>query len=235
LIQTGINICSGKSIKLKVRSSNRPNQNYFHKLSMKKRKADKKSIKKQDRKELQSNIAQRFLDAVNNLGHDAERIAKDLKKMSKQIAEKLSKIDKTKEKKGSSKKPVELLVAKAEEKGLKKRAGRARAEKVVAKVVSRKPRNGKAAAAKPLEKVQSVEVPEVQSRVTRSRGRVASVKPAEEQVDQPVKRRGRRPASEKGAEVAKPVVRRGPRKKVTPSSIETEVSPAIATDSNDQA
>ena len=203
---------------------------------MKKRKADtKKSIKKQDRKELQSNIAQRFLDAVNNLGHDAERIAKDLKKMSKQIAEKLSKIDKTKDKKGSSKKPVELLVAKAEEKGVKKRAGRVRAEKVVAKVVSRKPRNGKAAAVKPLEKVQSVEVPEVQSRVTRSRGRAASVKPAEEQADQPVKRRGRKPAPEKIAEGVKPVVRRGPQKKVTPPSTEGEVSPASSTDSADPA
>ena len=50
----------------------------------------KTSPKKAAKKELESGIAERFLDVVSNLGHDAERIAKDIKKMSKELAKKLS-------------------------------------------------------------------------------------------------------------------------------------------------
>lgn len=187
---------------------------------MKKRKADtKKSLKKQDKKDLQSNITQRFLDAVSNLGHDADRIAKDLKKIGKQLAEKLSKLDKAKPKKAVSKKAVEVPLAK-EEKSAKKSPGRARAEKVVAKVVSRKPQTGKTPTEKPVEKVQSVEVPEVKQPVTRVRRKASDASPAENGTGKPAARRGRKPASDASNTEAKPVTKRGPRKKIVPPASE---------------
>ncbi|MEJ6979133.1 hypothetical protein WG906_01645 [Pedobacter sp. P351] len=103
----------------------------------------KASPKKTAKKELESGIAERFLDVVSNLGHDAERIAKDIKKMSKEIAKKL--FDKVKSaneaEKISIRKKIKANkeIAKREVKATRKEGVKAptRAEKVVAKVASK--------------------------------------------------------------------------------------------------
>ncbi len=124
---------------------------------MKKSKSDalrspKKNLRKAARKELESGITLRFLEVVNNLGHDAERIAKDIKKMSKQLAEKLSeqlKRSKKEEEKKQSRlektamSPKKTVARKSAEKSI------SRAEKVVAKVAGRKGKTPVADAIKP--------------------------------------------------------------------------------------
>jgi hypothetical protein len=96
-----------------------------------------KSPKRAAKKELESGIAERFLEVVTNLGHDAERIAKDIKKMSKEIAKKLSeKIKAEKSKKEKDKKEQ----VKREVKGSNQAAAKpaSRAEKVVARIAKPK-------------------------------------------------------------------------------------------------
>ena len=102
------------------------------------KKPAKKGLKKAARKQLQSGIAEKFLDAVTNLGHDAERIAKDIKKISKQLAEKLSeKIKEAKqpEKKAGKKRGKTLL--KEIDETPKKAIKISKAAKVVAKVANK--------------------------------------------------------------------------------------------------
>jgi len=101
------------------------------------KKPEKKGLKKAARKQLQSGIAEKFLDAVTNLGHDAERIAKDIKKISKQLAEKLSeKIKEAKQpEKKASKKRGKTLLKDIDE--TPKAIKISKAAKVVAKVASK--------------------------------------------------------------------------------------------------
>ena len=50
-----------------------------------------KSNKKSAKKELEKSLTERFLDTVKSLGHNAELIADDVAKLSKEAAKKLSK------------------------------------------------------------------------------------------------------------------------------------------------
>jgi len=172
-------------------------------------KSAKKSVKKAERKELQSGLTTKFLEVVDALGHDAERILKDIKKISKQLALKLSeKAEKSKkaDKRISGKK---LAADKAEIKPLKKATARARAEKVVAKVVARKPRSLKATAATVLTTVP--EKRKVKPAIAKSVGvkKADTTTTTSEETAKPVSRRGRKPGV---TPVAKKIVaKRGPR------------------------
>ncbi|MBC7912702.1 MAG: hypothetical protein H7Y07_01130 [Pyrinomonadaceae bacterium] len=174
----------------------------------------KSSPAKATKKELESGIAERFLDVVANLGHDAERIAKDIKKMSKEIAKKLSeKIKSSKSaEKGQSKKTgkAQKEIAKREVKGAKKEATKvpSRAEKVVAKVVA-KP------AAKPVAKTAAKPAVTRTAKTTtagiapKTRGRKpnTATKPAAVAAKDgaPVQRRTRKPSAPKPVNVAENV------------------------------
>ncbi|WP_207425926.1 hypothetical protein [Pedobacter sp. SYSU D00535] len=182
---------------------------------MKKRKSDtskptKKKVKKAEKKELQSGIAERLLTAINLLGHDAERLAKDIKKMSKQIAEKLSdRIEKVKETEKKEEKKKVKKVKEPEKKGLKKSINKA--EKVVAKVAAVK----EPAQATTTDKVSNLPDSEGTS-LPAKRGR-RKVVPEEAQAPavQPARRRrGRAAASAVEAEPAKaPAASRTPRRR----------------------
>ncbi|WP_207423004.1 hypothetical protein [Desertivirga brevis] len=172
-------------------------------------KSAKKSVKKTEKKELESGLAQKFLDAVNTLGHDAERIAKDIKKMSKQIADKLSekiKQAKEEEKKASRKKPKKTNTAKEEDKSPKKEESKTRAEKVVAKVASKKSKA-------PV--IQTEEMPAIDDSPSENQGRVRGARTKVESTlktepeEKPVARKGRTRAKANSAPAeAKPAAKR---------------------------
>ena len=90
------------------------------------------------KKELETSITDKFMEAVSGLGHDASKLGKDIKRVSKQLAKKLSEKLKDATNKLESDK-------KAEAKGLKKpitapKLGNkkiAKAEKVVTKIMAK--------------------------------------------------------------------------------------------------
>jgi len=53
--------------------------------------SDKKTAQKVVKKELESSIAVKFLDALKGLGFDADKFSKEIKKSSKELAKKISK------------------------------------------------------------------------------------------------------------------------------------------------
>lgn len=169
------------------------------------------SAKKVAKKELESGIAERFLDVVSNLGHDAERIAKDIKKMSKEIAKKLS------EKMKSSKKGEKLSVGK-----------RIKADKVISKrdvkaskkdVVKPPSHTEKvAAAAKPAAKPAVRRTPQITSssieeapkrRRTRSVPAGSAAK-SKDEAKAPAQKRTRRPVAPKMEAAKAPLVTEAP-------------------------
>jgi hypothetical protein len=54
-------------------------------------KADKKTVQKTVKKELEVSITHKFLDVLKGLGYDAEKFSKEVKKTSKELAKKISK------------------------------------------------------------------------------------------------------------------------------------------------
>ena len=90
------------------------------------------------KKELETSITDKFMEAVSGLGHDASKLGKDIKRVSKQLAKKLSEKLKNATNKLDSNK-------KAEAKGLKKPITApkvdnkkiAKAEKVVTKIMAK--------------------------------------------------------------------------------------------------
>lgn len=104
-------------------------------------KATKKTTQRVAKKQLEATISEKFMEAVKGLGHDAGKIGKEIKKASKQLAEKLSgKIQEIKESVDSK---ADAKVKKTKVKALKKsvtspkkiKKDIAKAEKVVAKAV----------------------------------------------------------------------------------------------------
>lgn len=54
-------------------------------------KAEKKVAKQLMKKELETSISAKFLDALRGLGHDAEKFTKEIRKTSKELAKKIAK------------------------------------------------------------------------------------------------------------------------------------------------
>src|SRR5690349_2889812 len=105
-------------------------------------KVQKKDAKKAVKKELEKSLREKFLEVVKHLGHDAERIGKDIEIASKFVAKKLSKkfkdvksvVENKIDEATSSKEPVAKKVEAVKKSAVK---GTKSAGKVVQKAVAK--------------------------------------------------------------------------------------------------